>query len=80
MTVADPVTAIANDAFANHKAIEVLVLPAGLKTVGNSAFASCNSLAYNTYVFVDIALVIVAGIFVLSSASFLKTITKLQKN
>jgi thiamine transporter len=37
------------------------------------------SLAYNAYVFVDISLVIVAGIFVLSSTSFLKTITKSQK-
>jgi thiamine transporter len=37
------------------------------------------SLAYNSYVFLDVALVIVAGIFVLSSSSFLKTITKLQK-
>lgn len=37
------------------------------------------SLAYNSYVFIDAALVIAAAIFVLSSRSFLKTVTKLQK-
>ena len=34
------------------------------------------SLVYNAYVFIDVALVIVAGVFVLSSKSFAKTITK----
>ena len=37
------------------------------------------SLAYNSYVFIDAALVVVAAIFVLSSRSFMKTVTKLQK-
>ena len=34
------------------------------------------SLVYNAYVFIDIALVIVAGVFVLSSKAFVKTIAK----
>ena len=34
------------------------------------------SLVYNAYVFIDIALVIIAGVFVLSSKSFVKTIAK----
>ena len=37
------------------------------------------SLVYNSYVFIDAALVVVAAIFVLSSRSFIKTVTKLQK-
>lgn len=37
------------------------------------------SLVYNSYVFIDAALVVVAAIFVLSSRSFMKTVTKLQK-
>ena len=37
------------------------------------------SLAYNSYVFIDVALVIAAGIFVLSSKSFRATITKIPK-
>ncbi|MBQ3506389.1 MAG: energy-coupled thiamine transporter ThiT [Clostridia bacterium] len=34
------------------------------------------SLLYNVYVFIDVALVIIAGVFVLSSKSFVKTIAK----
>lgn len=36
------------------------------------------SLIYNSYVFIDVALVIAAGVFVLSSASFVKTIEKID--
>ena len=35
------------------------------------------SLAYNSYVFIDIALVIAAGVFILSSRSFVKTIERI---
>lgn len=34
------------------------------------------SLAYNSYVFIDVALVIVAGVFVLSSKSFIKAVIR----
>ena len=44
---------------------------------GQNAWAY--SLAYNLYVFVDVALAIVAGAFVLSSKSFVKTIEKINK-
>lgn len=38
------------------------------------------SLAYNSYVFIDIALVIIAGVLVLSSKSFIATVSHLSKN
>ena len=38
------------------------------------------SAIYNTYVFIDIALVIVVGLILLSSKAFIKEINKLTKN
>ncbi|MBE5747899.1 MAG: energy-coupled thiamine transporter ThiT [Clostridiales bacterium] len=38
------------------------------------------SLGYNAYVFIDVALVVVAGIFVLSSKTFVKTLLSLQNS